>query len=98
VSGEDGAGRPPEYCDDSTHNRGAAWRARRAARAAGARPGNPGGRAARRVSCTTAPCAAAATWPAGTRPGRPTRTPPAAAGAHAAAWHDGQEHQDAAHW
>jgi len=27
---EEGAGRPPEYCEDPTHNRGAAWRARRA--------------------------------------------------------------------
>ena len=25
-----GVGRPPEYCEDPTHNRGAAWRARRA--------------------------------------------------------------------
>ncbi len=31
---EDGVGRPPEYCDDPTHTRGAAWRARRDARAA----------------------------------------------------------------
>jgi hypothetical protein len=30
---EDGAGRPPEYCDDPTHTRGSAWRARRDARA-----------------------------------------------------------------
>src|SRR5450755_3760766 len=27
---EEGVGRPPEYCQDPTHNRGAAWRARRA--------------------------------------------------------------------
>ena len=33
---EDGVGRPPEYCDDPTHTRGAAWRARRDARAAAA--------------------------------------------------------------
>ena len=33
---EDGVGRPPEYCDDPTHNRGAAWRARRAASATSA--------------------------------------------------------------
>ena len=31
---EAGVGRPPEYCDDPTHTRGAAWRARRDARAA----------------------------------------------------------------
>jgi hypothetical protein len=31
---EDGVGRPPEYCDDPTHTRGSAWRARRDARAA----------------------------------------------------------------
>ena len=31
--GEEGVGRPPEYCDDPAHNRGAAWRARRAAAA-----------------------------------------------------------------
>ena len=31
---EDGVGRPPEYCDDPAHTRGAAWRARRDARAA----------------------------------------------------------------
>src|SRR6478609_6587570 len=31
---DDGVGRPPEYCDDPTHTRGAAWRARRDARAA----------------------------------------------------------------
>jgi hypothetical protein len=30
---EEGAGRPPEYCEDPTHNRGAAWRARRVAAA-----------------------------------------------------------------
>jgi len=30
---EEGVGRPPEYCDDPAHNRGAAWRARRAAAA-----------------------------------------------------------------
>jgi colicin import membrane protein len=28
-----GAGRPPEYCDDSAHNRTAAWHARRRLRA-----------------------------------------------------------------
>src|SRR6478752_7299781 len=30
---EESTGRPPEYCDDPAHNRGAAWRARRAAAA-----------------------------------------------------------------
>lgn len=29
VSVDAGIGRPPEYCDDEKHNRGAAWRARR---------------------------------------------------------------------
>lgn len=29
VSVDAGIGRPPEYCDDEGHNRGAAWRARR---------------------------------------------------------------------
>jgi hypothetical protein len=33
AAAEDGVGRPPEYCDDPTHTRGAAWRARRDARA-----------------------------------------------------------------
>src|SRR5664279_4573129 len=33
---EEGVGRPPEYCDDPAHNRGAAWRARRAAAAVSA--------------------------------------------------------------
>ncbi len=31
--GEPGAGRPPEYCKDPAHNRGAAWRARKLERA-----------------------------------------------------------------
>jgi len=34
ATGDDGVGRPPEYCDNPTHTRGAAWRARRDARAA----------------------------------------------------------------
>lgn len=34
VASDEGVGRPPEYCADPAHTRGAAWRARRAARAA----------------------------------------------------------------
>jgi len=33
AAAEEGVGRPPEYCDDPAHTRGAAWRARRDARA-----------------------------------------------------------------
>lgn len=29
-AGDDGPGRPREYCDEPTHNRASAWRARRA--------------------------------------------------------------------
>jgi colicin import membrane protein len=43
MAAEAGTGRPPEYCDDPTHNRASAWRARQrpseaAARGAEARP------------------------------------------------------------
>ena len=31
----DGTGRPPEYCDDPGHNRGAAWRERQRLKGAG---------------------------------------------------------------
>ncbi len=36
--GDPGVGRPPEYCVDPTHNRGAAWRVRKAERAALGQP------------------------------------------------------------
>ncbi len=44
AAGESGSGRPPEYCDDSAHNRASAWRARQAQRGTVTAPSKVDGR------------------------------------------------------